>query len=108
MDDQEKPVLTQLLSVSRSLAEAASEGDWDCVGELKNRQQCLVETFFDGHGRGPLSAHVLSELTQVRVFTDLVVELAKKRRTGLIGAAGALQDNRNAARAYARVGRASL
>lgn len=100
MDDQEKPVLTQLLSVSRSLAEAASAGDWEHVDTLKSRQKNLVETFFDGHGRGPLSAHVLSELTQVRVFTDLVVELAKARRGNLIDAASIMQNNRAAARAY--------
>lgn len=101
MEQTQKPVLTDLLSVSRQLAEAASEGEWDAVNELKSRHQTLVTTFFDGHGRGPLSAHVLSELTQVRVFTDLVLELAKKRRRGLIEAGQSLQNGRRAAQAYA-------
>ena len=77
MEQTQKPVLTDLLSVSRHMAELASAGEWDSVNELKLRHQELVTTFFDGDGRGPLSAHVLSELTQVRVFTDLVLELAQ-------------------------------
>ncbi len=100
MEEQQKPILTDLLTVSRNLAEAASEGEWEVVSELKGRQQELVETFFDGHGRSPLSAHVLSELTQVRVFTDLVLELAKKRRAGLLNASQSLQSGRKAAKAY--------
>lgn len=106
MQQQEKPVLTDLLSVSRQLAEAASTGDWEVVGDLKQRQQELVETFFSGNGGSPLSAHVLSELTQVRVFTDLVLELAKKRRTGLIDAGRKASTGRRAAQAYVSESRA--
>lgn len=100
MEEQQKPILTDLLTVSRRLAEAASEGEWEIVSELKGRHQDLVETFFDGQGRSPLSAHVLSELTQVRVFTDLVLELAKKRRAGLLNSSKALQTGRKATKAY--------
>ena len=100
MEEQQKPILTDLLTVSRRLAESASEGEWEVVAELKGRHQKLVETFFDGQGRSPLSAHVLSELTQVRVFTDLVLELAKKRRAGLLNAGKSLQKGRKAAKAY--------
>ncbi|MFK8017248.1 MAG: hypothetical protein AB8G17_17630 [Gammaproteobacteria bacterium] len=105
MTKETKPVLTDLLSVSRRLAESASSGEWEVVSELKARQQELVETFFECNGGGPLSAHVLSELTQVRVFTDLVLELAKKRRTGLIDAGRKVATGRNAAAAYANESR---
>jgi hypothetical protein len=108
MEQTQKPVLTDLLSVSRRLAESASEGEWDSVNELKTRHQELVTTFFDSHGRGPLSAHVLSELTQVRVFTDLVLELAKKRRTGLLEAGQSVQAGRKAAQAYASESRVAV
>ncbi len=101
MQQQEKPILTDLLSVGRRLAESASTGEWEVVSDLKMRQQELVETFFDGHAGSPLSAHVLSELTQVRVFTDLVLELAKKRRTGLVDAGRKVSTGRKAAQAYA-------
>ena len=101
MEQTQKPVLTDLLSVSRQLAELASAGEWDSVNELKLRHQELVTTFFDGHGSGPLSAHVLSELTQVRVFTDLVLELAKKRRSALLEKGKAVQAGRKAVAAYA-------
>jgi hypothetical protein len=106
MDEQEKPVLTQLLSVSRRLAEAASDGDWEGVDALKSRQTWLVKTLFDGQENGPLSGHVLSELTQVRVFTDLVVELARQRRETLLDKGDAVRAGRKAAHAYAQEERA--
>lgn len=101
MHNSQKPVLTDLLTTSRQLAEAASAGDWDVVGELRGRHEKLVRTFFNELNGGPLSAHVLSELTQVRVYTDLVLELAKKRRSGLVDAGQAMQERQRASQAYA-------
>ncbi|MEO1573559.1 MAG: hypothetical protein AAFU65_01210 [Pseudomonadota bacterium] len=101
MDHRHKPILTDLLTTSRQLAEAASAGDWDVVGELRGQHEKLVRTFFNQLNGGPLSAHVLSELTQVRVYTDLVLELAKKRRSGLVEAGQALQERKRATQAYA-------
>ncbi|MFK7886256.1 MAG: flagellar protein FliT [Gammaproteobacteria bacterium] len=100
MSEAQKPILTDLLTTSRRLAEAASAGDWDVVADLKGRHEDLVRTFFDGLAGGPLSAHVLSELTQVRVYTDLVLELAKKRRTGLLDAGKKVTKGRRATAAY--------
>lgn len=100
MSETRKPVLTDLLTTSRRLAEAATSGDWEIVAELKSRHEKLVRTFFDGLDGGPLSAHVLSELTQVRVYTDLVLELAKKRRTNLQDTGKKVSTGRRAAAAY--------
>lgn len=100
MSQEQKPVLTDLLTTSRQLAEAASAGDWDIVSDLKGKHEQLVRTFFDSTRNGPLSAHVLSELTQVRVYTDLVLELAKKRRSGLLESGKKITQGRRATAAY--------
>jgi hypothetical protein len=100
MSETQKPILTDLLTTSRRLAEAATSGDWEVVGHLKSRHEELVRTFFDGLDGGPLSAHVLSELTQVRVYTDLVLELAKKRRSSLLESGTKVTTGRRATAAY--------
>lgn len=107
MQNHDKPILTDLLTTSRQLAEAATAGDWDVVTGLREKHDTLVRTFFADLNGGPLSAHVLSELTQVRVYTDLVLELAKKRRTGLADASKSLQDRQRATRAYESASTAS-
>ncbi|MEM6639231.1 MAG: hypothetical protein AAF610_04945 [Pseudomonadota bacterium] len=101
MDNKQKPVLTELLSTSRQLAETASAGDWEAVATLRVRHEELVRTFFSHINGAPLSAHVMSELAQVRVYTDMVLELAKRRRASLVEAGQVLQSRQRATTAYA-------
>ncbi len=101
MSDTDVKVLSELLSTSRKLAEAAVDGDWKSVGELQLDQKDLLAQIFAGYERPAMTAQMLSGLAQVRVYTDMVLELARKRRAGLADAARTVRTGREAVSAYA-------
>ena len=101
MDDKKTKTLSALLSASRRLAESAADGDWDSVGELQLEQQDLLAQIFAGYDRAPMTADMLSGLAQVRVYTDMVLDLAKKQRAAIADAAREVRTGRAAVSAYA-------
>lgn len=96
-----KKVLSALLRASRGLAESAADGEWERVAELQLEQRDLVGEVFAGYDRGPFTAEEMSGLAHVRVYTDMVVDLAKRRRSALANAADKLKVGRSAVSAYA-------
>jgi len=101
MVNAETKTLSELLGASRRLAEAAADGDWDTVGQLRLDQQDLLAQVFAGYNRQPMTAEMMSGLAQIRVYTDMVLELAKERRSSLACAARQVRKGRVAANAYA-------
>ncbi len=99
--ESESKILSSLLGASRKLAECAADGDWDRVAELQLEQHDLLAQVFAGYDRPAMTAQTLSGLAQVRVYTDMVVELAKKRRNALASAATTVKTGRSAVSAYA-------
>lgn len=102
MDKSIKNILSQLLTISRRLAESAANGTWDHVAELEVEQRELLAYFFSRKGDQPLTAEALAGLAQVRLYTDMVVMLARKKRTLLAGAADRIKVGQNAVEAYAQ------
>ncbi len=101
MNKSIKNILSQLLTISRRLAESAANGTWDHVAELEHEQSELLAYFFARKGEEPMTAEALAGLAQVRLYTDQVLMLAKKKRTVLSGAADRLKVGQNAVNAYA-------
>ncbi|MFK8029910.1 MAG: hypothetical protein AB8G18_06690 [Gammaproteobacteria bacterium] len=101
MNKSIKNILSQLLTISRRLAESAANGTWDHVAELEQEQRELLAYFFSRKGDQPLTAEALAGLAQVRLYTDMVVMLAKKKRKILGGAADRIQVGKKAVSAYA-------
>ena len=101
MNKSIKNILSQLLTISRRLAESAANGTWDHVSELETEQRELLAYFFSRKGDQPLTAEALAGLAQVRLYTDMVVMLAKEKRTYLSGAADQIQTGQKAVNAYA-------
>ncbi|NNF16996.1 MAG: hypothetical protein HKN70_09625 [Gammaproteobacteria bacterium] len=93
--------LSELLSVSRRLAESATAGEWKEVAVLELEQRRMLEGFFKGNNDAPMTAEMVTELAHVRVYTDRVLELAKKQRAVLAGAADTLKKGQHAVNAYA-------
>lgn len=96
-----KNILGQLLTISRRLAESASNGEWDEVAELELEQRELLAYFFARKGDEPMTAETMSGLAQVRLYTDMVVVLAKEKRGELVHAANRMQAGKQAINAYA-------
>jgi len=101
MNKSIKNILSQLLTISRRLAESAANGTWDHVAELEQEQRELLAYFFARKGEEPMTAEVLAGLAQVRLYTDMVLMLAKKQRVVLSGAVDLLREGQNAVKAYA-------
>ncbi len=96
-----KNILSQLLTISRRLAESAANGTWDQVAELENEQRELLAYFFARKGDQPMTAETMSGLAQVRLYTDMVLVLAKEKRTELVHASDKMQATKKAINAYA-------
>ncbi len=101
MNKSIKNILSQLLTISRRLAESAANGTWDHVAELEQEQKELLAYFFARKGDDPLTAEALAGLAQVRLYTDQVLMLAKQKRTTLASASDRIQVGQNAVKAYA-------
>ena len=101
MNDSRKKAISTLLSASRRLAECAADGEWESVAELQHQQHELVVEFFSSHERKSLTAKMMSDLAHVRVYTDMVLELAKRKRKTIVGAADKVKIGRNTVSAYA-------
>lgn len=100
MEDVRKNVLSELLNASRLLAEAAADGEWEDVAELEMRQRDLLADFFSGNHNKPMTAQMMSGLAHVRLYTDMVLELAKKKRAALAGASDTVKIGKIAVNAY--------
>ena len=96
-----KNILSQLLTISRRLAESAANGTWDEVAELEAEQREMLAYFFARKGDEPMTAETMAGLAQVRLYTDMVVALAKEKRSELVHAADKMQAGRKAVNAYA-------
>ncbi|MEM7081998.1 MAG: hypothetical protein AAF465_04650 [Pseudomonadota bacterium] len=101
MNKSIKNVLAQLLTVSRQLAESAANGTWDHVVELECEQRELLAWFEARKGDKPLTADVLAGLAQVRLYTDMVVMLARTRREELVASVDHIKVGQQAVAAYA-------
>lgn len=101
MNHKDEKLLSDLLSTSRRLAESAADGDWKSVGELQLEQRDLIGQVFSGYERPTMTAEMLSGLAQVRVYTDMVLELARNKRSALADAAHTVRTGRTAVTAYA-------
>lgn len=96
-----KNILAQLLTISRRLAESAANGTWDEVAELETEQREMLTYFFARKGDKPMTAETMSGLAQVRLYTDMVLVLAKEKRTEFAHASDRMQAGKNAVNAYA-------
>ncbi len=101
MNKSIRNVLSQLLTTSRRLAESAANGTWDHVEELETEQRELLAYFFSKKGDRPMTAETMSGLAQVRLYTDMVLVLAKEKRSELGHASDRIQAGKNAVNAYA-------
>ena len=102
MEYSRKKIFCQLLSTSRHLAESAASGKWNNVSDLETNQRILLTDFFAGTNNEPMTAEVSSGLAQVRVYTDIVLHLAKEKRTSLAHASDKLKVGQSAVSAYAQ------
>ena len=100
MEERDNAVLVALLAASRKLAEAAANGLWDEVDALRIEQHDLIGSLFAGYERKTLTAEQMSGLAQVRVYTDMVLSLAKAKRTALHASVDTAKRGRVAVRAY--------
>jgi len=98
---QERVVLSDLLSMSRRLLEAAEVGDWDLAGEIQPLRRDRMEAFF-AHRDDSVSREVLAEAIRCMLAMDArVADLINARRQEIHHEASQLRLANHVVKAYA-------